>query len=84
METLASLIIGAFLPHFIQKFKKLGLQGRQAHLVLAIVMAVIYTGYQVFAPQPMKENVYQFVTQASVTAVLVYEFLLKRFYEKKK
>jgi len=83
METLVSLIIGAFLPHFVQKFKKLGLKGTQAHLVLAIIMAVVYTGYQIFAPAPMKENVYQFVTQASVTGVLLYEFLLKKHYNKK-
>lgn len=83
METLASLVIGSFLPHFVNKFKKLGLKGTQAHLVLAIIMAVIYTGYQVFAPAPMKENVYQFVTQASVTGVLLYEFFLKKHYNKK-
>lgn len=83
METLASLVIGLFLPHFVNKFKKLGLKGTQAHLVLAIVMAVIYTAYQIFAPAPMKENAYQFVTQASVTGVLLYEFFLKKHYNKK-
>lgn len=84
METILSLIIGAFLPHFVERLKKVGLQGRQAHLVLAIIMAVLYTGYQIFAPAPLKENVYSFITQASVTAVLVYEFLLKKYYNKNK
>lgn len=84
METIVSLIIGVFLPHLVERLKKVGLQGRQAHLVLAIIMAVSYTAYQIFAPDPLKENVYSFITQASVTAVLVYEFLLKKYYDKNK
>ena len=84
LETLISLCVGAFMPHFIQKFKRIGFQGRQAHLIVAIFLAFVYTGYQLFAPQPLKENVYAFITQASVTAVLVYECLLKKMYDKQK
>lgn len=78
METIVSLIIGMFMPPFIKAFKKKGLSGKQAHLVVAIFLAGLYTAYQIFAPIPLKESAYAFITQASVTAVLVYEFLLKK------
>lgn len=78
METIVSLIIGMFMPPFIKAFKKKGLSGKQSHLVIAIFLAGLYTAYQIFAPIPLKESAYAFITQASVTAVLVYEFLLKK------
>lgn len=78
METLVSLFIGAFMPPFIKSFKKRGLTGKQAHLVLAIFLAGLYTAYQIFAPIPLKESVFAFITQASVTAVVVYEVFLKK------
>jgi len=78
METLVSLFIGMFMPPFIKVFKTKGLTGKQAHLVLAIFLAGLYTAYQLFAPIPLKESAYAFITQASVTAVLVYEFILKK------
>ena len=85
METLSSIAIGVFLPFIIQYLKKRGLDGTQSHLILAIVIAVAYTAYQIFTPEPMKENVYQFVAQASFTAVGLYKtFSLVKDYKKKK
>lgn len=78
METIGSLVIGLFLPTLVQYFKKKGLKATQAHLVVAIFLAGLYTAYQLWAPIPMKENAYQFITQASVTSVLLYEFFLKK------
>jgi len=82
METIVSLILGALMPPFVHAFKKKGIDGKQAHLVIAIFLAGVYTAYQIWAPTPMKENVYSFITQASITAVLIYEFFLKKFYKK--
>jgi len=78
METITSLVIGAFLPYFIARLKKIGMTSMQAHLAIAIIMAITYVVFDFFTPFSIKENVYQFVSQASFTAVLVYEILLKK------
>lgn len=75
------LIMG--LVNFIKiKFPKVNSQIAVA--VIAVVMGILYQLFVNFIPVEMKESVINFALSSGATSVLLYEFIWKNFFTKKK
>lgn len=82
-ELIASLGIGALLPvavDFLKKHIKIKgepIRGKHALTIIAIVIGILATGYNMIIPEAFKLQVELFASSTIGFAVLVYEWFIR-------
>ena len=78
------LLGGAIITTVVNLLKKkfTNLNSQLSVAIIALILGVIYQVFAVFVPVTMQESIITFTVQSGATAVLLYEFFWKNFFNK--